>query len=147
MAGSFLQIAADNRLETARVPFSFDVPIWDAYTQSVSVASGPDRENKRILKAAIKAAIVNLGKSPFPGQIEGSFNVRPSLDGPRLLVASGRSLEGSSDIARGRTKCAQLIKGKTFVKSSIFLLCPDGSYGSLADGNIENNTRVLQGNG
>ena len=94
----------------------------------------------------IKAAIVNLGKSPFPGQIEGSFNVRPSLDRPDILVASGRSLEGSSDILAGN-EIRQLIKGKTFVKSSIFLICPDGSYGSLADGNIENNTRVLQGNG
>ena len=65
------------------------------------VASGPDREDKRILKGVIKATIVNLGKSPFPGQIEGNFNVRQSARRPGLLIASGRSLEGSSDILAG----------------------------------------------
>lgn len=145
MAGSFLQISGDNRLQTERVPYSFDIPIWDAYTQSVGVASGPERDNKNIITAALVATIVNLGNSPFPGEISGSFSVRQPRDGPRVVTASGKSLNGTGFIAAGGEVRAR-IKGDIFVESSIVLLCPDGSSGSLADGNIENNNRVLKGN-
>lgn len=142
LAGPFLQISGDNR-ETERVPFIFDIPIWDAYTQSVIIVSGPSLEDKKVITGGIKATIVNLGQSPFPGGIEGNFGVRQQ-DGTRLMTLSGKSLEGTTDIYAG-TELPAPIKGKTLVDSSLVLLCPDGSYGSLSDGNIENNTRTLQG--
>jgi hypothetical protein len=55
-------------------------------------------------------------------------------------------MNGTGFIAAGGEVRAR-IKGETFVESSISLLCPDGSSGSLSDGNIENNNRVLKGNG
>lgn len=141
-AGSFLQIAGD-KLQTDRVPFNFDIPIWDLYTQSVAVVSAPSLEDKSVLKAALKANIVNLGQAPLPGPTSGNFSVRQRMDGPRLLTASGVSYGSPSPVLAGGEVRA-LIKGKTFVESSVQLLCPDGSAGDLSDGNVENNTRVLQ---
>jgi hypothetical protein len=148
MAGSFLQISGD-KLQTDRVPFSFDVPMWDIYTRSVGVVTGPDRDNKRIINATIKAEIVNLGTSPIPGWVAGSFSVRQVPNGPRLAVVSGlsyRPIPSGGDVL-GQSTTAGIIKGKTFVDSAITLLCPDGTGGELSDGNVENNTRVLQGEG
>ena len=146
-AGSFLQISADNKLQTKRVPFSFDIPIWDIYTQSVGVTFGIDRDDKRIVNATVAAEIVNRGRSPIPGWVGGSFTVRQPANGPRVAAISGLTYRPIPDGGHvlGTTTVGRLIKGKVFVDSSIALLCPDGTGGTLSDGNIENNTRVLVG--
>jgi hypothetical protein len=144
-AGSFLQISGD-KLQTDRVPFSFDIPIWDAYIYSIGVVSTLDLEDKRILKGVLKATVQNLGQTPFPGEVEGHFAVRQPADGPRILIASGKSMNRNMQILAG-SEIRAPIKGKTFVESGLTLLCPDGSYGSLSDGNVENNTRMLESRG
>ena len=115
--------------------------MWDIYTESVGVVSLPSRDNKNVIEAAIMATIVNRGNQDLPGPVAGNFTVKQN--NTWIGTFSGKSLAASQPILAGTTVRA-MIKGKTFVDSGIQLLCPDGSAGTLSDGNSANNVRTLE---
>jgi hypothetical protein len=121
-----------------------DIPIWDLYTEMTETVSGPDVTDRTKIFAGVKATVVNRG-GPTPGLVAGNFTVRHTLGGPSLATVSGNSLApiaNSSLILAGKHVPAAFGL-PIIVESNLIPLCPNGSYGRLADGNIEDNKRVL----
>jgi hypothetical protein len=127
------------------------IPIWDVYTESAAVLTRypnvlPPR--KDIIELVVKAVVVNRGQSPIPGWVGGNFTMRHQPGGRIIGTVSGSTLFPfeTSPAVLGQSTARELLKDKVFVDSSVHLLCPDGSAGTLSDGNTENNIRSLLGN-
>jgi hypothetical protein len=121
------------------------IPIWDLYTESTETVSGPDITDRAKIFAGVRATVVNRG-GPTPGLVAGSFVVRRTLGGPSLASVSGTSLApvAGAGLVLAGTHVPAVVTPPIIVESNLIPLCPDGSYGRLADGNIEDNKRVLE---
>lgn len=147
--GTFLAVNGDDMKGPVFTATDTAIPIWDLYTDHTETVAGIDVFNRTLkgpdpLSATVKATIINRG-GPTPGYVQGNFTVRHTLDGPSLATVSGRSLApgGNGLLPAGKTIPAVFEK-PIIVESHIFALCPDGTPGRLADGNVEDNTRVLE---
>lgn len=127
---------------------AINVPMWDIYTQSTQTVSPPDPKSKGRFEAGIQATIINRGASPTPGPVRGSFTVRHEPGGPELAHLEGATdgpiAAGGTDMITEYVSVPNKVESPIVVDSQIFLLCPDGAFGVIVDGNEEDNARTLK---
>jgi hypothetical protein len=142
--GAFLKVSNDQQKGPV-YETDVDIPIWDAYAVSHEAFSSTDEAGK--LTLATRATITNLGKSPTPGPVSGSFFIRYGEEGPLAGSWSGKTdgpvAGGASAQILKRQPASAPLKSEFIVQSSIGAYCPNGEPGDLSDGNRENNARVL----
>jgi hypothetical protein len=114
--------------------------------QSIKVSKDRLESDKPALGS--RTTVRNQGKSNTPGPIEGSFRLYYPQGGGSPIYWNEKT---RGPISAGGTATIDAIKSisqpllKEFlVDAGVLLLCPDGSSGSLSDGNRENNRRTLK---
>jgi hypothetical protein len=143
--GLFLKVSNDQN-ESAAYDTAIDIPIWDVYTQD-SIASNPSLDQGYRTFRSL-TTIVNLGKTATPGPVEAHLALHHGKANAVAEAWTGRTTGPVSPDVNGsifvdRPLSVVLEEGNRSTDSSLILLCPDGTYGSLADGNKDNNFRTL----
>lgn len=135
----FLKTGSDEGVYESNI----DIPIWDISAESHATVDGI--EEKKGYYFGGRVVISNKGRTPTPGPVEGNFSIKyPEV---RVATWKGRtegSVGGSALINSTKEFIREKLKESFLVDSSIILLCPDGSYGELSDGDVKNNIRELQ---
>lgn len=146
----FLLTLTDGDDTTPVYATALAIPIWDIYTQTTQTISTPQTsgKNKGRFETGVKATIINRGTSPTPGPVQGYFTVRHETGGASLASIEGTTQGpiapgGSADIY-GFKMVAAKVESPIVVDALIFPLCPDGTAGTLVDGNEGDNNRTLK---
>jgi hypothetical protein len=125
---------------------ALEIPVWDIYAQSHTAVAGTMDDAKVTNAVLTKADITNRGKSETPGPVRGNFVIRFS-DGTPSIVWSGETkgpiAPGGTESIVQKTPVDKPLKPGYVIESGIQVRCPNGAYGILADGNVQDNTRTL----